>query len=111
MSMASALFILLPGHYLKTKPKIPVLSRSTHNDMLGIYRWVSVDPGTVWLVAIGISGWILLAYSCLIAWFCAFTVLFHCLISLPPLHVNAQANQSWDGSDQSADHDWDSKMM
>ena len=59
MSMASALFILLPGHYLKTKPKIPVLSRSTHNDMLGIYRWVSVDPGTVCLVAIGISGWIL----------------------------------------------------
>ena len=27
--------------------------------MLGIYRWVSVDPVTVWLVAIGISGWIL----------------------------------------------------
>ena len=107
MSMASALFILLPGHYLKTKPKIPVLSRSTHNDMLGIYRWVSVDPGTVWLVAIGISGWILFGL------FMPHRLVLrvYSLVSLPPLHVNAQANQSWDGSDQSADHDWDSKMM
>jgi len=79
--------------------------------MLCIYRWVSVDPGTVWLVAIGISGWILFGLFMLHR----LLLCVYCLVSLldflPPLHVNAQANQSWDGSDQSADHDWDSKMM
>ena len=60
-----------------------------------VYLWVHF----VWLVDVLLSGF----GRCL--------VLLLCLILLPPLHMNAQANQSRDGCDQSAEHDWDSKMM